>query len=728
MGTSAESSTVQTYWATDDSDALAAAVTTRVNQWYNYLRGSLRLDLWNRCYRAHHSGGLEYGRIFTSGVSGEQILLKANHLRSINQHIVNGITAERPAFEAKAVNADFESMTQTILGQQILDYDVFREKKLEVVSREAVEYATVYGEGFITKLWNATGGTMVGRAPKAEGEEPEAPGRPIWSGTLEFRAVAPWDAVRDFTEDDPRKIQWYIVREFVNKYDLAAKYKEKEQDVFSAPGRLESYASHPIAAFNDLLVQKAWKYSDEVECFHFFHAKTDSLPHGRYMLLAGTHWLQDGPLPYKRMPVFRISAGQQPGTAFGYSINFDLLPIAHAINAQYATIATNQAAFGIQSVAVPIGANLTPKQIGTGLAMLEFQPIPGIEGGGMPVPLNLTKTAPESFTWLARLVEDVQLISGVNSTQRGQPGENIKSGSMAALVVAQALTFTVNLQASYIEALESCSTGAIEDYVTFAELPQVALIAGKGNAGYMKTFKGKDLNLISRVVVDVSNPLLKTIAGRMEVANHLLGQKLITTPEQYIMVVTTGRLEPVIEGQQAELLNIRAENEELQAGRPVPVLATDMHPLHIRSHKSVVANPASRAMANSATVKATLQHIMDHVDKMKTTDPDLLTIIGVPPLHPPPPPAQESQAAFAAELSTATTPGAKGEIEAAHDVYKVAGPPQIGLPPAPQGPGSAPMPRMPSAPRNPANGQKANVPPTPANVTPQGVRPASTNK
>ena len=111
----------ETYWAAGESDDVAADVTARVDMYYNYLRSGWKLELWNRSYRAMHNGGLEHGLVLAGGTSGEQMLLKANHLRSINQNIVNAVTEERPAFDAKAVNDDYKSKVQCELGQQILD-------------------------------------------------------------------------------------------------------------------------------------------------------------------------------------------------------------------------------------------------------------------------------------------------------------------------------------------------------------------------------------------------------------------------------------------------------------------------------------------------------------------------------------------------------------------------------------------------------------------------------
>ena len=96
------------------------------------------------------------------------------------------------------------------------------------------------------------------------------------------------------------------------------------------------------------------------------------------------------------------------------------------------------------------------------------------------------------------------------------------------------------------------------------------------------------------------------------------------------------------------------------AQRTATVIATDDHPLHIRKHKVVVAMPSARSPTpdgqTSKVVSATLDHIQAHIQAMKTTDPDLLMLIGVAPLTPPPPPSPDSQAAYRAEVAVASNP------------------------------------------------------------------------
>jgi hypothetical protein len=193
----------------------------------------------------------------------------------------------------------------------------------------------------------------------------------------------------------------------------------------------------------------------------------------------------------------------------------------------------------------------------------------------------------------------------------------------------------------------------------------------------MKEFNGDDLDKVTRVIVDMGNPLSRTTAGKVEMAEQLLQMGLLKTPEQYLMVIKTGELDQMTEDTVTELLCIKSENEDLVDGRPVIALLTDQHSLHIKEHKCVLADPDLRQDAQ--LVQRTLAHIQEHIDQLKNGDPQTLMMMGEKPLSPPPPPQ--------------------------------------GPPGPPPGPGGPPMPPGPPGPPPPMG------PPPPRPGAPPGMRP-----
>jgi hypothetical protein len=228
----------------------------------------------------------------------------------------------------------------------------------------------------------------------------------------------------------------------------------------------------------------------------------------------------------------------------------------------------------------------------------------------------------------------METISGMNSVVRGDPEASIKSGSAMALVQSMALQFISGLQTQYVFMVEDIGMGIIELLRDFADVPRIALIAGESNLSYVRTeFTGDDLASIDRVIVDIGNPIAVTTAGKMQMASELLQYGIIKTPEDYFTVLNTGQFSSFIEDSQRQNNFVKRENEKMLRGEYVPVLATDSHMYHIRKHKAILDDPDMRD-PNSPAVQMVLNHILEHVEMLRTTDPGLLSIMQEQPLGP----------------------------------------------------------------------------------------------
>lgn len=631
------------YFASKDGKDTARIVLQKAHKWFYTLDVNGYLDKLKEAWSAYH--GAYYTdigsghRLTFSGEQGELVNLPVNHYRNICRHILNMVTANRPAMQARATNTDYKSLVQTKLANGLLDY-YMREKRLEDYLMRAVEHAIVFGSGYVKMEWDATSGevhdyiepTLRMRMNEETGEEePELDedgneiedeeGYPIYEGDIEFSTISPFDIVFDSTKEDNAKHDWVLIRSFTNRFDLAAKYPEYEEEIL----RQETKDQKERYDFNGANYDE----TDDIAVYEFFHKRTDAMPDGRYMLFVeGDNVLMDAPMPYRNLPVYRIVPGEILGTPYGYTDTFDLLPIQDALNSLYSTILTNQNAFGVQNILVPRGTDINPSQYAGGLNILEYN-----QQVGKPEPLNLTNTPPEVFNFIQVLEQAMETVSGVSSVTRGNPEASLKSGTALALVQSMSLQFISGLQHSYVKLIEDVGTGLINMLRDFASVPRVALIVGESNRTYMKEFTGDDLSQINRVVVDVGNPLAKTTAGRVQMAEQMLQMNLIKTPEQYISVINSGKLETMTDGIDRQLLLIKAENEKLVAGEEVHAVDIEPHSLHIKEHRDVLADPDLKN--DPDLVGRVLSHIQQHIDALRSADPDLLMHIGEQPLSPP---------------------------------------------------------------------------------------------
>jgi hypothetical protein len=662
------------YFAARKPEDTAKIVLEKANKWFNNLDSNGYLDklrqMWAAYHGAYYSDVNDGHKITFSGEQGEFANLPINHLRNICRHTLIMITATRPTLEARAVNTDYRSQAQTILANGLLDY-YMREKRLESYVKRAVEYAIVLGAGYVKMEWNATGGELYDTVDEELDEETGEivqEGFPIYEGDVEFSNLSPFDVVVDDTKEDQNH-DWVLTRSFKNRFDLIAKYPELEKQIL----RLNTKDEQERYRFSSVSRTE----TDDITVYEFYHKPSEAMPNGRYILfLDHDIILMDTAMPYDYLPVYRISSADILGSPFGYTEIFDLLPIQDAINSLYTTILSNQNAFGVQNILMPRGTDINPSTLVGGLNLIEYN----AQAGGKPEALNLTQTPKEIFDFIKILEGNMETISGISSVTRGNPEASLKSGTALALVQSMSLQYISGLQQSYVQLLEDIGTGLIKMLQKFASVPRIAMIAGKKNRTIMKEFVGDDLNKVNRVIVDLGNPLSRSTAGRVQMAEQLLQMGAITTAEQYFNVINTGELDFMTENVQSELLLIKAENEKLIEGEDVQAVFTEQHSLHIKEHKYILSDPDLKK--DPELVMRVAAHIQHHIDLLRTTDPDILAMMGEQPLGP--------------------VGGSPVSPQQGQGIDQSQMPPDGLMPPSPQVPAADPMAMTPNLPQPPA--------------------------
>ncbi len=588
------------YWAAAPVSEIADRILDRVEKYFLYMGQSGRLDLLRRSWLYYYRPQMMEGALAPVGQQGELTAISVNDYRNLLMHLETMTLSQRVNFEPKATNTDVKSQSQVILAAGLLEY-YLREKRMERFIKQSVKDGLMLSEGFVRVEWDANGGQAYGKT---------ATGATVYQGDVKYSNYTPVTCVRDFTQSRPYDAErdWCILEDFTNKFELAAKFPDLRDKI------LENSIDAMDAARNTILGFFNVDDSDQIRVHTLLHPPTPAMEQGRFTTcLDNGTIMQDGPIPYEKTHVYRITPDEQSGTIFGYTPAFDMLPIQEASDIVFSTAITNISTFGVQNILMPKGHDISTSQLSGGLNVIEYDP-----QVGKPEALNLTATAPEVYNFGETLGRKQQTIAGVDSVTRGDPEAQLKSGAALALVAAQSIQFSMSLQQSYAQLVEDIGTGTIELLQTFAAVPRVAEIVGKANRPLMREFTGQDLDAIQRVTVDMGNPMTRTTAGRVNLADAFLEKGFIENPDQYIQVVATGRLEPIIEGKQANLLLMKGENEQLAANVPQRALITDYHAKHILEHSTVLANPEIRQDPNNPIVQNTLAHIQEHISLMNS--------------------------------------------------------------------------------------------------------------
>lgn len=594
------------YFAADTANECASNLLNKARSFHTLMQSNAYLlKIKNMWYYYHGQFNQNSHEVGYTGEQGELLTLNVNHFRNIGEHIINMILSSRPTMQARAINTDYKSLAQTYLANGILDY-YMREKGMEDAIKRAVEYAVVLGAGYVRMEWNATAG---------EDYETDDQGNIIKEGEIEFSNLSPLDVIFDGTKETWDH-NWLMVRTFKNRFDLIAKYPEFEEQIRAIPAKNDNQYRIHIFSNDD---------TDDIPVYEFYHKKTDSLPEGRYMLfLSPDAILIDTVMPYRRIPIFRLTPSDFLGTCYGYTSLFDLYPIQEAVNSLYGSVLTNNTAFAVQSVFVPKGSDISIASVEGGMNF--------IEGNAKPEPIQLTNSSIETYKLIEVLEGTMETISAVSSVTRGNPEASLKSGSALALVQSMSLQFISKFQQSYVRLIENLGTGLIEMLKDFATAPKVIAVVGKNNRSLLKEFTGEDISAINRVIVDVGNPLARSTAGRVQMAEQLAQMNLLKSSAEYFQVINTGNIDTVYEDEMSQILLIRGENEKMMEGQQVLTTFLDDHRQHILEHRAVIADPELRN--NPVLLDIVLGHIQEHIEHLRNTDPQTLQIINQVPLNP----------------------------------------------------------------------------------------------
>jgi hypothetical protein len=637
---------VDEYFARLPSKECAEWCQDLIDGYYTEAVRSGRVMVYRTAFYDYYEGFLVKGQLYRKGAQGEQTGITINNYHNFIKHRVTQTCEQRLNYEPQAVDGSHKAMEQVRLAKGLLNlYTERSDIDIDGKLRQATQLSQMFLESFVTTLWDKTKGKPVALDDQSGSLVPE--------GDISIKVLDPLCVVRNIYRSDGQSDQWYIIREECNKVDLAVQYPQFEEDIMSES--LEAiYKDRQIYPCYSPLSDIIWKWT-------LIHDRTIAVPNGRMLTFINDRIVfDDGPLPeeYEQMPVYRMASEDLWGSPWGYSDTADILPVCNAISRLFSTVVTNNVTFGLQHIMGPNDANITESELGTGLTYLGYDAAKGpnykIEA------LNLTKSAPETYQLIDLLTKQAGTLMGINEVTRGNPDLVLKgqtSGAALALMSTQSIQFNSDLGKAYQNLAERVGTAIIKILAKKSVVPRQGRVLAMSGKPYQKQFKGDDLSMIDKVTVKTGNPLSQTTSGRLQIADSLLQGQFIKSRQDYMQVIETGSLDPLLESFDMEISLIKDENDALGNGEQVHAAVFDDHVGHISEHKVLMASTEARR--NPQLVVNVTAHIQEHLDFLAGNaqhgpmNPILATIgnqpslppgtpdqVVLPPMRPPMPPMQ----------------------------------------------------------------------------------------
>jgi hypothetical protein len=589
------------------------------------------------------------------GPEGQFTRFRINEVRSYQRQLNSMAQGQRAAFQCLTRNSDYSALASIGTSNNAVHY-LYTGAVGDAGERRALEYMGTGGMGYAHIHWDPTSGDeMEVMRPIPDKENPgqilqidvpatnpdgspmidEMTGQPItakqdaeievkeMSGAPTGAILGPWDLVRDTRNP---KMRWCIVREYVNKYDLAAKLPDLADDILECKD-FDEYLPEALLGWSTR------EAIDEDTCMieHLYHEKCPALPDGLYLAFLDDVILWHGGCPRKKgVPIAELCPDRFFFSALGYANPWDLLAIQQMLDQLSSDSATNLSTFGRQVMVFDKGADYDFKQIAKGLVAIAKTP-----GTDPPVAMNYAQL-PESVKWFfGHLLERMDSVSGLYATSRGKSDPNITSGRMAALYHSITYEYQNSIQAGFDDFRRQVGNIVLELTRDNATEKFLIEVAGKSEQPYLMEFRKESLKGVARVQVETASPMMRSQAGRFELWEAIKEQP----PERIdatIRGINTGDWSGLFDTNSASDLRLVWENEQLQDGKPVTVGAGDNPFKHLPKHWGVVEKLMTLpdTPEQRAAVGAGLQHIYDHLLGWQGIDPRMAMPLGVP-LPPP---------------------------------------------------------------------------------------------
>lgn len=551
------------YLFTKTGDDLSSALFNKVEQFQEQaIRGGfLKNWLRNKRYYENNPYGYNTEAIIDTGETGELKATSNNQFRNIIRHMTMAASGTPVAFDVSAANTDVTSRRASKIGKDLTNY-YYKTKRVSKVLGAAAEKAQVYGDGYIVAQWNPFKGKELARNPET--------GKLEYDGDFDFNALSPFDVFFDLSKSEKRSWEWVIFRVKRNKYDLAAQFQTKSEEILrTADGNdTDKYF------LRDYLRLLQNYDTDDIDLYAMYHVSNNVLEKGKYCLFLGggaaNSMLYEGENIYgNKLPIFGLSPAGYLENSFGFTEANVLRGPQEFLNILDSAMSTNAMATGVINMWTP-DQSIEVEQITDGMNLLKTPVQPQV--------LDMMANADNHLKLIAYATNNMETQSGQNAISRGnvQSAPNLKSGVALATVLQMAQQYNSDFINEFYDTAEDLFTFVLEFLMKFANTQRVYEIAGKTSQSAVSSFTGKDLKGVGRVIVNRTNPILKQPAGAIEIAEKLLSTGQIS-PNQYIEVINTGNLSVATEKTDRFNDYIQNVKERLLEGKTVPAIVGINH-------------------------------------------------------------------------------------------------------------------------------------------------------
>ncbi len=576
-----------TYYASLDTDTETAArkINDIISNARRRICGTQGIaQVWSRNLEIYFRNAY-CDALSSAGVKGELVSMSVPQARSLARQTIAIVCKQKLHVKALMESTDYASNIAGTIAEAIAN-QIIKDKSLDAKLDQSAEHAYVYGQTFWFMEWDSE------------------------ANDIKVSVVPPENVFYDWGFSSWQDVNWFAVLVKANRYDMMAQHPELADVILKLPKYSPNYGER----LTDWPFQTEYTdlSEDTIAVYQYYHKPTPAAPAGRMMIMSTPDCVYyDGSNPYECLPGVLVIPERLGNLLLGYPQFSNLTATQEMMDHNFSVVASNQTAFGVQSILNPRTSNISVDMSGP-LRWIDYTP-QNIDGGGKPEALQLTRTAPELINMIEVYNNHMGQLANINGALRGAPPAGVTAASALATLTANSIEFLTPLSKSLFFGVEEVLTMCVKFFRMFGAEKQIVQIAD-GNLVYAKEFKSEDLNAFKRITLDLVNPTMATYAGRLNDAQILMDRGLIKDIGTYYRVKEGAPVRTMYQTELEEANLIQKENDDLTQGIQCPVLFFDNHQAHIDQHKAPLYDPTARRQG--ASLQVILEHIQQHQQMM----------------------------------------------------------------------------------------------------------------
>jgi len=502
-----------------------------------------------------------------------------NHLSDFVTQWVSRLTRYRPAVAIYPARSQQEDADDAKIAKDVLDY-IWYENRIDETLQEWARQMKIFGEAYMWITWNPQKGGVHPQYAMAQQKGLRVPildsqGQPINNeegdpmfmdkvvhiGDLDYEVMAPWH-VFDQPTRTRKDIEWSIRWKLEDIEYLKAKYPDRAKDIKADVDLNSMYTGYRLDTA---------RLKNQVVVYELFHRSHEFMEKGRYIKRTKGVILENSDLPYEhgQIPYLYMADIEVPDQNRGYSFFQQLFPLQHQINACASLIYKSLVLFAHPKMVIQDGSCDMQQLLNESTVISHSGSVP-------PTLLTQSPVANELFTYLNKLEETAEKLSGVFTMSRGQAPSGVRAAKALRVLEEQ------EDKRAYITAIKYNNIGLVENARMSLSVAgtfyddsdgRLAQIVGRDNEYKIRQFTVANLTKPFHFRIENTTALSQSPAARIDEITELSQMRFdptsLLTREQTIQLLDLTAAEQFKDIVTRSTKCAESENDDFVAKRPV---------------------------------------------------------------------------------------------------------------------------------------------------------------